>query len=197
VLAWKKSERQLAMALAILALCVAGFIGEDMLVGFFVWLAGFALVLTYSRFPIRGKASLVRYLAVASLGLLVCLGAARKQSWGPLGSDLFVGLTFAIALFGILQADFGAGNEHYARTARFFSGFSYSLYVLHFPLLLFLRGWLCPSARWEPDPIHLTYGLFIGTLVISFCWVVSIFTEGKTTILRDRLKTHIGSFGER
>jgi len=58
------------------------------------------------------------------------------------------------------------------------------LYVLHFPLLLFLKAWLAPSQRWQPDAVHLAWALAIGAAVLGFAWLVSLVTEAKTFIAR-------------
>ncbi|PYT61230.1 MAG: hypothetical protein DMG46_04880 [Acidobacteria bacterium] len=88
-------------------------------------------------------------------------------------------------LFGVLQFELGAGSTYYLGAAHRFAGFSYSLYVLHFPLLLFLRAWIVPPQRWQPDVVHLLYGSLIGAAVLGFTWAVSLFTENKTRVARN------------
>ena len=108
-----------------------------------------------------------------------------------LGSDLAVGLAFGLFLFGLLQVDIGTGRGFYARTAHAMAAFSYSLYVLHFPLLLLLRAWIVPPQRWQPDLTHLGYGAIVGAVTITFAWCVSIFTEHKTRVVRQRMRSVI------
>ena len=81
-----------------------------------------------------------------------------------------MGLAFALFLFGILQIDFRMRSHAYAKLARFFAGFSYSLYVLHFPAVLFLRAWLAPY-RWRPDFRHFVFVIAIGAARARVCVV--------------------------
>jgi peptidoglycan/LPS O-acetylase OafA/YrhL len=120
----------------------------------------------------------------AFLVLFGCLFAARTSNAARLGSDPAVGIAFTLFLFGVLQLKLGASAHHYLDVAHRFAGFSYSLYVLHFPLLLFLRAWTVPSQRWQPDGVHLLSGSLIGVAVLVFTWTISLFTEKKTLVAR-------------
>jgi peptidoglycan/LPS O-acetylase OafA/YrhL len=180
-----------AVPLTIAASCVAAFVGQAILLGFLVWLCGTLLVLAYSKWALSRKSWLVSYALVSTAALAVCLVAARTASSAILGNNLSVGLSFSMFLFAVLQFNSGAIGGYYSRIARFLAGFSYSLYVLHFPLLLFLRAWLVPAQRWEPNPAHLGYGVAIGVAVLGFAWLVSIFTEGKTRIARQWMRNFL------
>jgi peptidoglycan/LPS O-acetylase OafA/YrhL len=74
------------------------------------------------------------------------LVAARANN-GWLGSDLAVGLSFALLTHGIVQLRIPL-NVNGLRLAKTFAGFSYSLYVLHFPVLLLIRAKWLPALRW-------------------------------------------------
>jgi peptidoglycan/LPS O-acetylase OafA/YrhL len=184
-LAWANKVVGRAILLTILTICVAAFVKSAILAGFVVWMAGCILVIAYSRFRLSKLAWLILYLLFSSLALFVCLAAARARDSSVLGSDLALGLAFTLFLFGILQLEFGTGSDYYPRSAHRFAGFSYSLYVLHFPLLLFLKAWLAPSQKWQPDALHLFYGAILSTIALSFAWLVSLFTENKTRSVRN------------
>jgi len=182
--AWRVNSRYRAVLLTALAIFLAIFLGPEILVGFLIWLAGAVLVLAFSNCGFLEKRRLILYFLVSSLVLSACLGAARTGYSVVLGSDLGVGIAFGLFLFGVLQMDIGTGHGFYPRTAQTIAGFSYSLYVLHFPFLLLLRAWMVPPPRWQPDVAHLGYGAIIGTATISLAWFMSIFTEKKTRVLR-------------
>jgi peptidoglycan/LPS O-acetylase OafA/YrhL len=154
------------------------------LAGFLIWLAGTALVIAYSKCPLPSKSGSALYFLFAVLALSTCLTAARTGRLSLLGSNLAVGIAFALFLFGVLHMDFGNGSRTYGRVTAELAGFSYSLYVLHFPLLLFLRAWIVPQQRWRPDPANLGRGVLIGVGTLAFAWLVAKFTEGKTRVAR-------------
>src|SRR5271156_433132 len=187
-MAWRVNSTRRAILLTILAVFLAIFVGSEILVGFLIWLAGAVLVFAFSNCAFFGKGWLILYFFVSSLVLAATLGAARTGYSVVLGSDLGVGIAFSLFLFGILQMDIGTGHGLYPRTAHTIAGFSYSLYVLHFPFLLLLRAWIVPPPRWQPDVAHLGYGAIAGTVTISLAWFISLFTENKTRVVRQWMR---------
>jgi peptidoglycan/LPS O-acetylase OafA/YrhL len=183
-IACARRTMQVAIPLGLAAICLAVFLGPDKLTGFLIWMSGCALVLAYGRFPLQARNRLFPYLITFSLVLCGSLASARTSFTGTLGSDLAVGIAFTLFLFGVLQLELGAGSPRFIHAASRLAGFSYSLYVLHFPLLLFLRAWIAPLQRWRPDGVHLLYGGLIGVVVLVFSWTVSLFTEKKTDVAR-------------
>ena len=196
-IAWKRKSVRLAAPLTILAICIAVFVGRAIMIGFLTWLVGTALVLAYSNWRVSRKGWLALYLGISSLALFACVTVARLSYPTWLGSDTVVGFMFGVFLFGALQIDFGTEGGKYARTAHFLSGFSYSLYVLHFPFLLFLRAWLVPAQKWQPDVRHLAYGIVLGAVALGFAWFVSIFTENKTRVVRRWMRKTIPALDSR
>jgi peptidoglycan/LPS O-acetylase OafA/YrhL len=184
LVAWTKRRIRQAVLLSVLAIAIAAFVKTPILSGFLIWMAGCALVVVYSRFDLRKGFWLIAYLLIASTAVFACLVASRTRNSGALASDIALGVTFSVFLFGILQIEPRRHQEGYAKVAHLLAAFSYSLYVLHFPLLLFVRAWLVPSLRWQPNIPHLFCGLMIGTVTLLFAWSVSIFTEKKTATVR-------------
>jgi peptidoglycan/LPS O-acetylase OafA/YrhL len=87
-------------------------------------------------------------------------------------------------LYTLIQERREDVSPTYARAAKSLSGFSYTLYLTHFPGLLLLRGLLDTQGNWQPDPLHLLYGLGIALLMLVYAFVVAEFTEARTGSLR-------------
>jgi peptidoglycan/LPS O-acetylase OafA/YrhL len=177
-----------AIFLLLLAFTVAVFLHPAKLVGFLIWLAGCVLVISYSRLRIQTLARLIPYALISFFVFSICLFAARTGSWGMLGNDLAVGVGFSLFLFGVLQMDIGTRHSGPART---FAGFSYSLYVLHFPVLLFIKAWVAPPLGWQPHTAHVIAGAMIGIAVLGFAWIVSLVTEKRTGAVQQWLRGKI------
>ncbi len=188
-IAWKQRSTVSAAAFTMVTVFVAVFVGWHILAGFLIWLAGTGLVIAYARCPAPSRNHLIWFMVMSSIVLSVCLIGARTGKFTSIIGNTGVGFAFALFLFGVLYMDFGNASAAYSTTARFVAGFSYSLYVLHFPLLLFLRAWLVPPQRWEPDAIHLFGGLLVGTVTLGFAWLVSTFTESKTRVVRQWMRS--------
>jgi peptidoglycan/LPS O-acetylase OafA/YrhL len=110
----------------------------------------------------------------------------------PLLSDLEIGFVFTLFLFAVLQFAVRRNASPYSALVHRFAGFSYSLYVLHFPLLLFFRTLLVPVERWQPTPAHLLCAASIGSGSLLFAWLVSLVTEAKTDAARTQLNRLLG-----
>jgi peptidoglycan/LPS O-acetylase OafA/YrhL len=182
ILSAKRRSSMVAIyiGVAILAAWVLG----GALSGFVVWLAGGSVALTARKFQVSPSYgwTIGPYILCAATFLGICLFAARVNG-GWLGSDLAVGLAFTLLTHGIVQLCIPLGAI-VLRLAKTFAGFSYSLYVLHFPLLLFVRAKWLPTFRWQPDGIHLLMGAGIAVGVILYAFSVASITERRTDVVR-------------
>lgn len=187
-LAWAARRTGTATLLTGVALAVCAFIGWGMLIGFLIWLAGFGLVLLDSKTELRSRSGTY----VLLLGSVVLLGGtlfvSRKIWESTLLSDLAVGFAFAVFLFAALQSTRNEHSQRYSAIAHEFAGFSYSLYVLHFPFLLFLRARFVPKDRWQPTPAHLLQAVLAGAVCLVFAWLISLVTERRTAEARKWVK---------
>jgi peptidoglycan/LPS O-acetylase OafA/YrhL len=191
-LAWASRRLRLAIPFTCLAIFIAAFIGRGILIGFLIWLAGCGLVFLYSRVQVRSRLVALGLLCLASVLSGVSFAVARVLNRDPVLSDLEVGLVFTLFLFAVLQFAVRRNSSPYSALVHRFAGFSYSLYVLHFPFLLFFRSWLVPVERWYPTPAHLLYAAFIGSGSLLFAWLVSLVTEAKTDVARAKLNRLFG-----
>jgi peptidoglycan/LPS O-acetylase OafA/YrhL len=152
--------------------------------GFVVWLAGGSIALSPRYFQLdtsRNWAANLYTLCAAALAGICLLATRTNHGW--LGSDLAVGLSFALLMHGIVQVR-AALSMLRLRLAKTFAGFSYSLYVLHFPLLLLIRAKWLPTFRWQPDGVHLLWGAGIATGVILYAFTIAHITERNTSVVR-------------
>jgi peptidoglycan/LPS O-acetylase OafA/YrhL len=186
-LALARRRLRIALLLTSLAIVIGIFVGRGILTGFLIWLAGCALVFLYSRVNLRSKSVALAMLCFFSVLAGVSLALARVRQWDPVLSDLELGFVFTLFLFALLQYQVGKDSSPYSAVAHRFAGFSYSLYVLHFPFLLFFRSWLVPPERWQPTPLHLRCAASVGAACLLYAWLISRVTEAKTDVARKQL----------
>jgi len=164
--------------------------------GFAVWLAGGAVALTSRWFRFKGQDRwpLLAYTTAAGALAAICLTVARNKG-GWLGSGLAVGVSFAFLTHGMVQWTFGPG-EIGQRLGRIFAGFSYSLYLVHVPIVFLIRavlmhsGWL-PKARWQPDGVHLLIGAAVSAAVFSYAFALAQMTEARTSVVRSWVRNRV------
>src|SRR5260370_13098318 len=183
-LAWAGRRFRVAIPLTCFAVLIGIFVGWGIMIGFLIWLAGCGLVFLISKVQVRARSVALGMLCFFSILAGISLAVARNRQWDPLLSDLELGFVFALFLFALLQFQVRENSSPFSAVAHRFAGFSYSLYVLHFPFLLFFRSWLVPSERWQPTPTHLLAATSVGAATLLFAWLVSLVTEAKTSVAR-------------
>jgi peptidoglycan/LPS O-acetylase OafA/YrhL len=77
-----------------------------------------------------------------------------------------------------------ASEGLYALAASGTSHISYTLYVVHMPLLLFLRALLLPGRGWTPGLLPTLYAACIASLVLVYATGMWYLFESKTGEVR-------------
>jgi peptidoglycan/LPS O-acetylase OafA/YrhL len=169
-----------------LALFLFWFVGAQISFYFLIWLAG-ATVGRLQR-PTRFKPSfpgLPWLVGFVFLGALAWCRTHRLSS--DLLTDYVVALCFTLWLYVLLLGSREGVSPAYENGAKKLAGFSYTLYLTHFPALLLLRGLLNPQGNWQPGPQHLAYALGIGLLMLIYAYGVAEVTEAHTAKVRRSL----------
>jgi peptidoglycan/LPS O-acetylase OafA/YrhL len=162
------------------------FLPTPILVYFIVWLLGAVLYLINGRVLVP--------LWISSLLFAVSFGIARLQ-WltVPYLADFLIGISFALIINSSAESARRLPSHRWNRTA---AGFSYSVYLCHFPILVFVlsmlfqEGWL--GLRQQPTPKLAGAYLFVLIFVYSCCFFVSMVTERQTPQIRAWLNNYLG-----
>ena len=166
----------------LLALVIFLLVGKAIALLFLVWLMGAGLVLIPET-AIRGKSVWVW----VSLGLLLSvLAASRLQKMGtPEMADFIVGALFA-AFLSMLRAHPGKSLlTLYSSLAQFVSQVSYTLYLVHVPILCFISAAVIGSNRlWQPNGGHLLLGSCVAALTFVYMLIIWRLTEANTDRVR-------------
>ena len=169
-----------------LAVFLLWFVGAQISFYFLIWLAG-ALMGRLQR-ATRFKTSSPALPLTAGLIFVGALAWCRTHRLSSdLVTDYIVAFCFALWLYTLLLGSREDASQAYVSVAKKLAGFSYTLYLTHFPALLLLRGLLDPRGTWQPDLRHLAYGLGIGLLMLTYAYGVAEFTEARTASVRRRL----------
>ena len=152
------------------------------------WLAG-AIAYRHAR----------RLPSPAAIGLMILFAgvaaAERSIRWFPehqLTADLTLAVFFALALWSLGRP--GSAPVRGTLSARL-AGFSYSLYLVHVPLLFLVSAsalqWLSTPVRLQPGALSLSlYAVGLGC-AIALAWLVSRVTEARTPRVRDWIARQI------
>ena len=164
------------------------FVGHQIALLGLVWLMGVAIHYL-PRIPVRSAMA----RGLMALAALACLAATLgwcKRTHSPL-SDYVLGIAVTFLIYVVVNCPVSAAPGLYTRAARRLSHSSYTLYLVHVPLLVFLAAVLetrFSIVRWQPDPRHLLYGAGIFLLVLLYAQLVWFLFEKRTDGLRFHLR---------
>ena len=177
-------HKLLQLLAALLLLCM---VGKTISIYFLIWLFG-AFIHFTSKFELKRK---LKYLMLYLSGIvfLATLGAVRVKlfSGSETFSDFILAIFFSIFLYAILQDRSPCHSELYKKIAHKIAGFSYTLYLVHLPILIFCNSLILKNQRWQPEPLQLTIGLGIFAFVIIYAYLISMVTEAQTEKVRSKL----------
>lgn len=150
---------------------------------FLFWLAGVAL----TQVSVLRLRAWVRVVAAGVYAVLF-FGSAHYPLYTQFQTDaILCGLTF-LFFWVMLSATAEAPQHAGARFARTISSFSYTLYVVHLPLLLLITALAVGNSRWDPSPAHLAIAFWIMFGTVLYAWGIAACSEVHTHQVVARLK---------
>jgi len=174
---------------AVLAVAVVSwFVGPTITKYFATWLFGVVVaMMPASRFLSRRATYWITAagLAVSSWVAMTHLHAIRVALGDSLlVIDSSVAAAFALWLYVCAHDDAPAHDNPYARIARGLAGFSFTLYAVHLPVLVFLRAWLVPGTPWTPSADVIALGLALAAVAALYAYGIASVTEAHTERVR-------------
>jgi peptidoglycan/LPS O-acetylase OafA/YrhL len=184
LMCWHGRRWPLRVVAGVAFALIAFFVGPEILLGFPVWLMGTALVylrpMTIPRW-VRGMAAAI-YVAV----FFALSRSPGREGWK---NDIILGVVTMAFVWTLLCAREAANNRApWVLFSRTLSRFSFSLYVVHTPLLLLLASVLVGDRRWQPSAGHLLAGCGVAVLALAYAYLFASVTEFRTDALRTRIE---------
>ena len=173
---------------AVVFMGIAWFTRSGILLLFPVWLAGTLLALLP---PLRvGRA--FRWFASGGYGLALFL-FAKGQFLPGLAHDYLFGVITFFFIWVLLSARKAAGQHKYVSWIRQAARFSFSLYVVHMPLLLLVTAFVAGDRLWSPtslaaDAVALAVLILLVLAAYGFGWVTEFRTDRVRRSVEARLE---------
>jgi peptidoglycan/LPS O-acetylase OafA/YrhL len=188
-LSLRRKTRRAERIFCIAAFCaMAWWLRSSLLPSFPIWLLGSLLAVA----PVPRDLSWLRWLAAA----ILCFSLAGTAKFSPLqgiASDYAFGIITALCAWCFLSAQKVANPKSlWTHLSRAFARPSFTLYVVHLPLVTFMASVLLHDTRWIPDARHLAAGLALFVLTSGYAWFVAFGTEFHTDSLRRWVERTLG-----
>ncbi len=176
-------KRKVSLGLA--GLLVAWF-NPAIAAGFAMWLVGFLLLRLSPTAANRHIG--IWTIVVVSASFIAVLLLSGVRNGGLI--DLALALAFGALLF-VLRAGCVPLPRLIEPLARYGRDSSYSLYVVHFPLLALIGSWATGGVRQTASPLAvlLVVALTFGSMAVA--WAFSRLTERNTGAARDALRARL------
>lgn len=157
----------------------AFFVGKEIVTLFPTWLFGAGV----AALPIRKVSKTV---AVSLLTVSIsCLLLVKKLDLSKDSAAWFVAIAFSIILFCAVRHAGICGNVAYRRVSGFFSDISYTLYLIHLPLAIFIcASFDRPWHHYSWSITHTSLFLLLNAAVIVAAYVFYGIFEGNTDRVR-------------
>jgi peptidoglycan/LPS O-acetylase OafA/YrhL len=154
------------------------FLPASILIYALVWLLGAAL------YFVNGRKFLPLWFSLLLFAASFCVARMQWLS-SPYLPDFLIGIAFALVINSAAGRARRIHGHGWNKTA---AGFSYSVYLCHFPFLafalsvLFQEGWL--EFRGQPTAGRMFVFLAVLLTVYAWCFLVSLATERRTPQIR-------------
>jgi peptidoglycan/LPS O-acetylase OafA/YrhL len=160
--------------------------GKFISAGFVIWLFGVAAYFLFKKAPWPARWAISGFLGGTVLLLGCFVGSRMGLHLGPVDWEFPIAIACALAVYAGLSAEPSERLTRILRPLQGLSAVSYSVYLLHMPLLVFIASLLFTSNadRWDPDFAHLAMAVPIAIVVFGYCLLVWFFTEHRTLALR-------------
>ncbi|NOU70897.1 acyltransferase family protein [Paenibacillus sp. LMG 31458] len=207
ILILRNQRKALKIVYIIIALGILFMVGQRISSYFLIWLLG-AFVLFLPR--IR----LVKSKIIMSISfLLVCIAMLAR----PLVNngrlfvdhhtnnlfivDLFIGLSFGFLIYTLLHGTTKKNktvrtNKWFEKTSKLLASFSFSLYLIHYPIINLVYYWGAKNGftGFQPNLLSVLIEIIIVVLMCMIAFLFSRITETRTNVVRRFIMSSLDMF---
>lgn len=190
LLFWVKSLK-LRILYGVLTSVILLMVGSEIRIYFLVWLMGALINISHTSKYLNNK-NILNSLSFLSIVILcISLTIARFLPSEEI-ADFLIGISTAVMIYLLVNNPSKIRQEGaYEKFSKGLAGCSYTLYLVHMPILCFIRACIIDDRPWQPDIFHLFLGLIIAVFVFLYAVVIAHFTEAKTDRFRNLIMSWI------
>jgi peptidoglycan/LPS O-acetylase OafA/YrhL len=143
-----------------------------------IWLLGYGAFLLQRH--AKSQPNRIRLMTILGSLVLLAVALISPVLFGlhGIGQDALTGVAFALLLVPLSSLNVW---NFVAQPARLFAGFSYTLYVVHFPFLSFLMCAVIRNRRFEPGAEGLCVFAILFTAAMVYAYLIALIFERNTS----------------
>ena len=183
----KSKSTRLRIACALGLVLLIWFVGSGIALLVIPWLMGAAISLLP---PVPAHRHLSRRLAIAASLAFLAACLVVGNTWQIVATDYLLGLAVTLLIWVTLHCAVEPLPAAYVRLAQRSARSSYTLYLVHIPLLMFIRAWLL-LPRTAPTGHPLLIGIVVLAVNLLFAQLIYQLLEKHTDRVRSWIKPHV------
>lgn len=164
----------------LLILLIIYFFPTDLLIGFIYWFLGFIVFLLHSKFINSGK----NYLKILSAFFFIFIVSIDQLSKTYI-SHLFLSLSAAILILNFNNVTLN--SPYIKKIILFFSNISYSMYLIHFPIIAFIFFVFIAPYQYQPNFMAFFIFFIILFFIILITFIFWFLFEKRTLSIKKYL----------
>ncbi|MFB3161343.1 acyltransferase [Neobacillus sp. 179-J 1A1 HS] len=170
---------------ALVFILISLFVGQRIMMYFLIWMTGALIPLVK---PLKLKNNLVTYIILILATIMAFFSTQYESgdwvaSWSNFAPDFRVGVAFSILIYLIVSFYNDKPSIYKINIPKHLSGFSYTLYLAHYPLANLILTWLV-SPLWPFSKTTLTIKMVFAGFVLLYSWFLALITERHTNKVR-------------
>ncbi|RYI28771.1 acyltransferase [Bacillus infantis] len=174
---------------AIISVILFFFVGIEISIYFIIWGIGF-LIFIFP--PLNIKSLFIKYclLSFSLFAFILSIIMSALQSI-PF-SDFIVAVFFGILVYLIISIlDKPMKKNNINTIPKFLADFSYSLYLLHTPFIVFIYALYINLGyhKMQPNIKNIMIGIIFVIFIMIYAWLISVVTEKNTDKIKIKVKS--------
>ncbi|MDQ0903972.1 acyltransferase [Paenibacillus sp. V4I7] len=194
ILIFRNQRKALKIVYSIIALGILFMIGQRINSYFLIWLLGTVVLFLPSIHLVKSK------IIMSVSFLLVCIAMLLRplinngrlfidhHTNNLFFVDLFIGLSFSFLIYSLLHGieKKNKANKWFEKISKLLASFSFSLYLLHYPIINLVYYWGAKNGftGLQPNLLSVFIEIIIVVLMCMLAFLFSRITEARTNFVR-------------
>jgi len=193
-------RRSVSVLTVLTGVTLLAFVNTNVFEGFFIWLLGAGVCfLTRSQgMALSASSTMVKGASVGAAFLLFAASLVLirlfPMSW--LADGLLTAAAFSLFLATLVLFDVGPPRQ-FSILSQYGAQASFSLYLVHFPVVLFTLAVLGLAHPMPPTAGVLALAVFLAGLALCVSYLFSLATERQTGKAREWIRARLAAFPAR